>query len=80
MAVIANEEFDIRVAGMQGSLGAGTYFAGTGVKGHLLAITRDVLPIASCMDTVARAQPGIGRLEQMTCVTGVIGLTIVSCG
>ncbi|DBA66402.1 TPA: hypothetical protein ACH3X2_002382 [Trebouxia sp. C0005] len=28
MAVIANEEFDIRVAGMQGSLGAGTYFAG----------------------------------------------------
>ena len=29
MAVIANEGFDIRVAGMQGSLGAGTYFAGT---------------------------------------------------
>lgn len=28
MAVIANEGFDIRVAGMQGSLGAGTYFAG----------------------------------------------------
>ncbi|DBA92731.1 TPA: hypothetical protein ACH3X1_002937 [Trebouxia sp. C0004] len=32
MAVIANEGFDIRVAGMQGSLGAGTYFAGTGSK------------------------------------------------
>ena len=30
MAVISNEGFDIRVAGMQGSLGAGTYFAGTG--------------------------------------------------
>lgn len=28
MAVIGKEGFDIRVAGMQGSLGAGTYFAG----------------------------------------------------
>jgi len=32
MAVIGNEGFDTRVAGMQGSLGAGTYFAGTGAK------------------------------------------------
>ncbi|DBB13492.1 TPA: hypothetical protein ACH3X3_000543 [Trebouxia sp. C0006] len=33
MAVISNEGFDIRVAGMQGSLGAGTYFAGPGMIG-----------------------------------------------
>lgn len=29
MAVITQEGFDMRLAGMQGSLGAGTYFAGT---------------------------------------------------
>ena len=28
MAVITQEGFDMRLAGMQGSLGAGTYFAG----------------------------------------------------
>ena len=49
------------------------------VKGYLLAITHDAFPIASCMDTVAQAQPGINCLETITCVTWVSGLDIVSC-
>lgn len=34
--VITKEGFDIRVAAMHGSLGAGTYFAGTGTRPGLL--------------------------------------------